>query len=87
MRLPLAFLRRRRAKDVTRTSAAIVVAPEPPRLPPCPDPGAAAPTLSPFAEAVLTGAVIATQAVAAGLTLSLMPGQFFVAAASAWSAR
>ncbi len=83
MRLPLPFLRRRRSK----TSAAIVAAPEPPRLSACPDPGAAAPTLSPFAEAVLAGAVIATQAVAAGLTLSLLPGQLFVAAASGWSAR
>lgn len=83
MRLPLPFLRRRRSK----TSAAIVVAPEPPRLPPCPDLGAAAPTLSPFAEAVLAGAIIATHTVAAGLTLSLLPGQLFVAAASGWSAR
>ncbi|GLI21862.1 hypothetical protein GGQ86_000834 [Xanthobacter flavus] len=70
-----------------KTSAAIVAAPEPPRLSACPDLGAAAPTLSPFAEAVLAGAVIATQAVAAGLTLSLLPGQLFVAAASGWSAR
>lgn len=67
-----------------KTSAAIVVAPEPPRLPPCPDPGAAAPTLSPFAEAVLAGAVITTRAMAVGLTLSLMPGQFFVSAVAAW---
>lgn len=35
------------------TSAAIVATPEPPRSSACPDPGAAAPTLSPFAEAVL----------------------------------
>ncbi|MFG1245762.1 hypothetical protein [Xanthobacter flavus] len=83
MRLPLPFLRRRRSK----TSAAIVVAPEPPRLSACPDPGAAAPTLSPFAEVVLAGAVIATEAVTVGLTLSLMPGQLFLAAASGWSAR
>ena len=85
MGLILEFFRRRLRRP--QTSAAIVVAPEPPRLPPCPDLGAAAPTLSPFAEAVLAGAVIATHAVAVGLTLSLMPGQFFVAAATGWSAR
>lgn len=83
MRLPLLS----RLFRGRKTSAAIVAAPEPPRLSACPDPGAAAPTVSPLAEAVLAGAVIATQAVAVGLTLSLMPGQLFVAAASGWSAR
>ena len=78
--IKLHFLRPR----ISKTSAAMMATPEPPRPSVCPDRDAAAQPRSPAAEAALAGAALMSIAVSASLDLSLTPVRLWAAALSPW---